>query len=338
MERSRDRAYCFVGRFIMLAAVFVVAISGATRHVPAFAQSYPTKPITVVIPNTPGGSSDPVIRLVGAKLGEAWGQQVLTEYRSGANGVVGYNAARARPADGYTLFLGNDSQVVTSPHLDPSLGYVDQHFVPVIQGVRIEYVLAVHPSVTANTVSELIDYLKANKGKVSYAHTGTASIHQLSMELLKSAGGLAFGDVLGIPYKGSGQYLIDMVAGQVQLAYGGIAQTMPHVRAGKLRAIGIGATKRLDAAPGVPAIAETYAGFETSSSWDFFAPIGTPADIVKKLNTEINSILAMPDVRERLIAQAMYPIGGPPEALSARMKADYEKWGAIIRKLNLKAE
>jgi len=322
-------------------STFIAPIAALAVGIAAFAaqaQGYPAKPITVVIPNVPGGSSDPIARFVAAKLSEAWGQQVLNEARPGANGLIGYHHARSRPADGYTLFLGNDSQMVTTPHLDPKLGYLDQHFVPVIAGVEIQYVLAVHPTIPANTVPQLIDYLKANKGKVSYAHTGTASIHQLSMEALKAAGGLAIADVVGVPYKGSGQYLIDLVAGQVALAYGGIPQTMPHVRAGKLKAIGLGATKRLDAAPGVPTIAETYPGFSTTSIWAYFAPIGTPPEIVTRLNAEINKILEMPDVRERLLSQAMYPIGGTPADLAARMKRDYEKWGALIKKLNLKGD
>lgn len=304
----------------------------------AQAQGYPSKPITIVIPNVAGGSSDPIARIVAAKLTERWGQQILLEAKPGANGLIGYHYARGRPADGYTLFLGNDSQMVTTPHLDAKLGYYDQHFVPVIAGVEIQYVLAVHPSIPVNTVPELIEHLKTNKGRLSYAHTGTASIHHLSMELLKSAGGLAVADVVGIPYKGSGQYLIDLVGGQVALAYGGIPQTMPHVKAGKLRAIGIGAAKRLDAAPGVPTIAETYPGFETTSSWNFFAPLGTPPEIVATLNGEINKILEAPDVRERLLSQAVYPMGGSPADLAKRMKTDFEKWGALIRKLELKAD
>ena len=317
----------------ILIALFLAMLPFAGAH----AQAYPSKAITVVIPNAPGGSSDPIARVVGAKLTEVWGQQVVLDHRAGANGLIGYNAARTRPADGYNLFLGNDSQMVTLPHLMANLGYYDQHFVPVIQGVNIEYVLAVHPSIPANTVPELIAYLKANAGKVSYAHTGVASIHQLSMEMLKTAGGLAVSDVVGIPYKGSGQYLVDMVAGEVKLAYGGLPQTMPHVKSGKLKAVAIGSTRRLDAAPGVPTIAETYPGFETSSSWNFFAPVGTPADIVAKLNAEINKILSAPDIRDRFISQGLYPIGGTPERLAARMKTDFDKWGGIIRSLDLKA-
>lgn len=302
----------------------------------AQSQDYPSKPIMLVIGNAPGGSGDFVGRLIGAKLTEAWGQQVLLDHRPGANGSIGYAAARVRPADGYTLFLGNDSQMVTAPHLFANVGYWDKDFDPVVQGVSIEYILAVHPSIPANSVPELIAHLKQNRGKYNYAHIGTGSIHQLSMEMLKGAAGLEVADVVGVAYKGSGQYLADLVGGQIQLAYQGIPQTMAHVRSGKLKAIAVGSAQRLDAVPGVPTIAETYPGFETSSSWNYFAPRGTPREIVLKLNVEMNKILAMPDVRERLAAQGMYPIGGSPEKLAARMKADYDKWGALIRKLNLK--
>jgi tripartite-type tricarboxylate transporter receptor subunit TctC len=316
----------------------ILALLFSAFAVCAQAQSYPSKPISLIIPAAPGGSGDVVGRVIGTKLTEAWGQQILLEHRPGANGSIGYAAARTRAPDGYTLLLGNDSQMVTAPHLFANMRYYDKDFDPVVQGVLIEYVLAVHPSIPANTVPELIAYLKANRGKHSYAHIGIGSIHQLSMEMLKSVGGLSVEDVVGVAYKGSGQYLSDLIGGQIQLAYQGIPQTMPHVRNGKLKAIAIGAAQRLDAAPGVPTIAETYPGFETTSSWNYFAPTGIPRDIVIKLNAEINKILAMPDVRERLIAQGLYPIGGSPEKLAARMRFDYDKWGAMIRKLNLKLD
>ena len=325
-------------RGCLKAAVLFILTASVCVNAHAQAQSYPSRPITVVIPNAPGGSSDPIAQIVAAKMTESWGQQVVLEHRAGANGLIGYNAARTRTPDGYTLFLGNDSQMVTTPHLMPELGYYDRHFAPVIRGVNIEYVLAVHPSIPVTTVPELINYFRANPGKVSYAHTGTASIHQLSMEMLKMAGNIPVEDVVGVPYKGSGQYLIDMVSGEVKLAYGGLPQTMPFVRSGKLRALAVGSLKRLVAAPGLPTIAEIYPGFETNSSWDYFAPIGTPPDIIAKLNAEINRILALPDVRERMLSQALYPLGGTPQELATRMKSDYDKWGAIIHKLGLKLE
>jgi tripartite-type tricarboxylate transporter receptor subunit TctC len=302
------------------------------------AQGYPNKPITLIIPFAPGGSGDAIGRLVGAKLTEAWGQQFLLEHRPGASGLVGYNIAKGRPADGYTLMLGTDTQIVTLPYFVAGLGYYDKDFDPVVRGVTIQYILAANPSIPANNVAELVAYLKANRGKHNYAHSGVGSVHHLSMELFKNVVGLDVQDLVGVAYKGSGQYMVDLVAGQVQLAYQGIPQTMPHVRSGKLKAIAVGATERLDSAPGVPAIAETYPGFETTASWNYFAPAGTPRDIVLKLNAAINAALAMPDVRERLVAQGLYPIGGSPEDLTARMKSDYEKWGAVIRKLKLKPE
>ena len=304
----------------------------------ALAQAWPQRPITVIVPIAPGGSADPIGQAVAGKLSEAFGQQMVLEHRGGANGLIAYNAARARPADGYTLLLGNDSQMVTTPHLMPDLGYWDRHYAPVIRGINVEYVLAVHPSIPAATVPELVSYLKANPGKVSYAHIGTASIHQLSMEMLKSAAGIPVEDVVGIPYKGSGQYLVDMVAGEVKLAYGGLAQTMPFVRSGKLKALAVGSLKRLDTYPALPAISETWPGFETNSSWNYFAPLGTPAAVVARLNAEINKALSSPDVRERLLGLGLFPLGGTPEALAVRMKEDYEKWGAIIRKLGLKIQ
>ena len=314
----------------------LVALVFAAAAVCAQAQDYPNKPIMLMNGNAPGGSGDFVARLIGAKLTEAWGQQVLLEHRPGANGSIGYAAARTRPADGYSLFIGNDSQMVTAPHMAANVGYWDKDFVPVVQAVAIEYVLAVHASIPANNVPELVAYLKANRGKHSYAHLGPGSIHQLSMELLKSTAGIGVDDLVGVPYKGSGQYLTDLVAGQIQLAYQGIPQTMQYVKTGKLKAIALGSAQRSSVVPGVPTIAETYPGFETSSSWSYFAPIGTPRDVVLKLNAEINRILALPDVRERLLGQGMSPIGGTPENLAARMKADYDKWGALINKLGLK--
>lgn len=313
-------------------ALMLLGISFACAQ----AQSYPDKPITLIIPFAPGGSGDAVGRLVGVKLTEAWGQQFLLEHRPGAGGLIGYNIAKARPADGYTLMLGTDTQIVTLPYFTAGMGYFDKDFDTVVRGVTIQYILAAHPSVPANNVAELAAYLKAHRGKHNYAHSGTGSIHHLSMELLKSVIGLNVEDVVGVAYKGSGQYMTDLVGGQVQLAYQGIPQTMPHVRSGKLKAIGVGALERLESAPGVPAIAETYPGFETTASWNYFVPAGTPRDIVLKLNAAINAILAMPDVRERLVGQGLYPIGGTPEDLAARMKSDYEKWGALIRRLKLK--
>ena len=304
----------------------------------AFGQSptYPIKPVRVVVPYAPGGSGDVVARTVGIKLTEAWGQQFLIDNKPGASGNIGTDFVAKAPADGYTLLLGTDIQMAINPHIYKALPFVpNRDFAPVVLGAFIEFVIAASPALPVTNLAELVAYAKRNPGKLSYASSGVGSTHHLSMEWLKSVAGI---DMVHVPYKGSGQIMPDLISNQVQLAYTGIAQTMPHVKAGKLKAIAIGAARRLDAAPGVPTIAETYPGIETNASWNFFAPAGTPRDVIAKLNAQINQVLITPDVSERLIGQGLFPIGGTPEQLSARMNADYEKWGKVVRQVGLKED
>ncbi len=300
------------------------------------AQSYPGRPVRVVVPYSAGGSGDVVARTIGAKLTEAWGQQIVIDNRPGAGGNIGTELVARAPADGYTLLLGTDIQMAINPHIFRKLPFdPDKDFAPVVQGAFIEFVLSVNPSIPAGNLPELVAYLKTQPGKHSYASSGMGSTHHLSMEWLKHVAGI---DVVHVPYKGSGQTLPDLISGQVQLAYTGIAQTMPHVKSGKLKAIAIGAARRIAAVPGVATIAETYPGVETNGSWNYFAPAGTPREIVMKINAEVNRILASPEVRERFVSQGLFPIGGTPEQLAARMKSDFDKWGAVVRTIGLKAE
>ena len=300
------------------------------------AQTYPNKPIRVVIPYPAGGSADVVARTVGAKLTEAWGQQILVDNKPGAGGNIATEFVAKSAPDGYTLLLATDIQMGINPHIYKALPYnPDRDFAFVVQAAFIEFVLSVHPSIPANNLTELIAHLKAHPGKYSYASSGYGSTHHLSMELLKSMAGI---DMVHVPYKGSGQMLPDLISGQVQLSYTGIPQTMPHVKSGKLKAIALGSAKRLDAAPGVPVIAETLPGFEANASWNYFAPAGTPREIVMRLNAEINRILNLDDIRGRLISQGLIPIGGTPEGLAERMKSDYVKWGKVVKDIGLKVE
>ena len=300
------------------------------------AQTYPNKPIRVVIPYPAGGSADIVGRTIGAKLTEAWGQQILIDNKPGAGGNIGTEFVAKSAPDGYSLLLATDIQMAINPHVYKSLPFnPDRDFAFVAQAAFIEFVLSVHPSIPANNLTELIAHLKAHPGKYSYASSGYGSTHHLSMELLKSMTGI---DMVHVPYKGSGQMLPDLISGQVQLAFTGIPQTMPHVRSGKLKAIALGSAKRLDAAPGVPTIAETLPGFEANASWNYFAPAGTPREIVMKLNAEINRILNLDNVSERLVSQGLIPIGGTPERLAERMKSDYVKWGKVVKDIGLKVE
>ena len=317
----------------MLAAALALlcALPGA-----ASAQAYPNKLVKVIVPFPAGGSGDVVSRIIGAKLSEAWGQAVVSDFRPGATGNIGAELVARAPADGYTLMLGIDTQMVVNPHMFKSLPYnPDKDFAPIVPVVFIGYAMVVHPGIPATTLAQLVAHFKANPGKYHYASLGLGSIHHLSTELFKHVAGV---DVVHVPYKGAAQTLIDLIAGEIQLVYTGLPQAMPHVKSGKIRAIALGSAQRIDAAPGVPTIAETYPGFETTSSWNYFAPAGTSREIVMKINSEVNRILAMPEVRERFNSQGLFILGGSPETLAARMKTDYDKWGAVIRSINLKPD
>jgi len=301
----------------------------------SFGQSYPSRPVHVIVPYAAGASGDLLARVIGSKLTEAWGQQVIVENKAGAAGTLGAGMVAKAVPDGYTLLVGTDAQMAISPHIQNSLPYDPNEFTPVIQAAMIEFVLSVHPSIPASALPELVAHLKANPGKYSYATPGIGSSAHLAMEWFKHTAGV---EIVHVPYRGSSQLMPDVISGVVQLTYTGLPQTMPVVAAGKLRAIAIGSAKRLAAAPDVPTIAETYPGYEANASWNFFAPKGLSRDIALKLNREINRILALPDVGGRLAEQGLIPVGGPPEVLRDRMQSDFEKWGRVVRQIGLKAE
>jgi len=309
-----------------------LALASATL---AHAQTYPVRPVTVVVPYAAGASGDLLARIVGGKLTEVWGQQIVVENKAGAAGTLGAGLVAKAAPDGYTLLVGTDAQMAISPHIQRNLPYVPDEFTPIVQAAMIEFVLTAHPSIPANTLAELVAHLKANPGKYSYATPGIGSSAHLAMEWLKSTSGV---DIVHVPYRGSSQLMPDVISGVVQLAYTGLPQTMPVVASGKLKAIAVGSAKRLDAAPDVPAIAETFPGFEANASWNYFGPKGLPQEIADKLNSEINRILQLPDVGGRLGKQGLIPVGGPPSVLRDRMRADFEKWGKIVREIGLKAE
>ena len=300
------------------------------------AQAYPNRPIRVVVPFAAGGSGDVVSRVIAAKLTEAWGRPVVSDFRPGATGNIGAEIVARSPADGYTLMLGSDSVMVINPHLAKSLPFhPEKDFSPIVPVAFVGYLLVVHPDIPATSLPQLVTHLKANPGKYHYGSNGVGSLHHLSMEVLKHVAGV---DIVHVPYKGAAQTVNDLIAGQIQITYTGIPGSMPHVRSGKVRAIAAGSAQRLDVVPGVPTIAETYPGFETTTTWNYFGPAGTPREIVMKINAEVNKFLAMPEVRERFDSQGLFILGGPPEKLATRMKTDSDKWGAAIRSINLKPD
>ncbi|GAA4337161.1 tripartite tricarboxylate transporter substrate binding protein [Pigmentiphaga soli] len=307
------------------------AVAPASR-----AGAYPDKPIRVIIPYPAGGSGDVVARYIGARLTQAWGQSIVVENVAGANGNIGAAAVARAPADGYTLLLGTDIQMSISPHVYKQLPYDPfKDFAEVVPVVSIEYILSVPASMPPSTLPELVAFLKQHPGQYNYASTGIGSFHHLWTEWLKSVAGI---EVSHIPYKGSGQIIPDLLAGRVQMAYMGVPQTLPLLKGGSLKAIATGARHRLSVAPDIPTVDETYPDGPNNAYWSFFAPAGTPAGVVAKLNAEINRILSVPEAGAYFASQGLVPMGGTSEALAARLRSDYQRWEKVIEHINFKPE
>jgi len=292
-------------------------------------QAYPAKPIRLILPFPPGGSTDIVARLIGQKLTESWGQPVLIENRPGAGGnIAAETAARAAP-DGYTLFQVNVANAIGAT-LYPKLSYdLITSFAPVIQLATTPYVLLAHPTVPAKNTAELIALAKARPGQLNYASAGGGSATHLSGELLKSMAGV---NIVHVPYKGTGPAVTALLSGEVDLYFATVPAALPLVEAKKLRALGVTSARRSPLMRDVPAIAEAgLKGYETSTWHGVLAPAATPADVVVKLNAEIARTLAQPAVKERLVGQGLDPVGGTPEQFGAYLKTEISKWAVVVK-------
>jgi tripartite-type tricarboxylate transporter receptor subunit TctC len=292
-------------------------------------QAYPSRPIRLVLPFPPGGSTDIVARLVGQKLTEAWGQPVLVDNRPGAGGNVAAEAVARAPADGYSLLQANVAHAIGAT-LYPKLGYdLVKSFVPVIQLATTPYVLLAHPAVPARNTKELVALAKSRPGQLNYASAGSGSATHLSGELLKT---LSKTDMLHVPYKGTGPALTALMAGEVDLYFTAVPAAVPLVTAGKVRALGVTSTRASALMPQVAPIADAgLKGYETSTWHGVLAPAGTPADIVQKLAGEIARMLSQPDVADRLKGQGLEPVGGTPDQFAAYLKAEIAKWAVVVK-------
>lgn len=313
--------------FIILALV----ASGA-----APAQSYPTKPVRVVVPFPPGGGTDIVARTVTPKMAEILGQPFVIENRAGAGGNIGTEAVAKSPADGYTLLVASASTAINTT-LVPNLPWAfERDFAPVVLMVVNNHLLAAHPSVPANNVRELLALAKAKPGQVTYASYGSGSSAHLTAELFKLAAGV---DLLHVPYKGAAPAVNDLLGGQVNIIFADVAAMLSHLKSGKLKPLGIGSTKRFEGLPEVPTIAESgVPGFEAGGFLGLVAPAGTPPAVIQALNAAAQKSLALPEVRDRLLALASPPVGGTPEQFASHIKGEIEKWARVIRAANIKAE
>jgi tripartite-type tricarboxylate transporter receptor subunit TctC len=299
------------------------------------AQNYPNKPIRFISPNAPGGSTTALARLIGHRLTESWGQQVIVDNRPGGNGYIGGDAlARATP-DGHTLMLISPTHIIT-PLLIPAPYDAIKDFAPVAAVSSTEFLLVVHPALQANTLQELIALAKAKPGQLNYASSGSGSPTNLVTEMFNM---MSATKMQHIPYKGGGPALIDLIGGQVQLAFQIPISAIPHAQGGRLRAIAVSGETRLVALPQTPTFTEAgLPGFRITSWYGILTTAGTPKPIVDKLSTEVARYLAMPDLKDKLLGQGMNALIASPEQFAALMKNDTAKYAKVIKTANIKAD
>jgi len=318
-------------RFIPLWFLACVALLPAAQ-----AQDYPARPLKFIVSYPPGGPADILARTLAQKLGDGLGQPVVVDNRGGANGNIGAELAAKAPPDGYTLFMMTSSHAANVT-LYPKLGYdIMRDFAHVSNVASYPLLLVVHPSVAANSVGELVALAKAKPGTLNFASAGSGGGAHLAGELFKTLAGV---NIVHVPYKGTGPALLDVVGGQVNLMFAGVSAAMPHVKAGKLRALGVSSPARLKAAPEIPTISEAgVRGYEIASWLGVSAPAGTPPRIVSRVNAEIVKISHQADFAERLAADGAELQVTSPEAFTRYVEAEVQKWGKVIRDSGTKGE
>ena len=315
------------------AIAVVLLICGAALAQGGDSGRYPTRPIRIIVPFGAGGPSDLVARTVAQKMPESLGQQVITENRGGANGIVGVEAVARSAPDGYTLVMGTTGTHGINASLFSKLPYdTIKDFAPIARFGISNYVLVAHPSLPVRTVKELLRLAKARPGQLTWASGG--GVTQLAAELFKHSAGI---DVVVVPYKGNAPAVTATMSGEVSLIFGGIAQASRLVQAGRLRPIAVSGARRSPALPNVPTVAESgLTGFEAGSWYGLLAPAATPRTIVERLNREVLRVLKLPDVRERLLAEAFEIPLDTPEEFAAHIRADVPKWAKVVKEAGIK--
>ena len=316
-------------------AVVIVSVVLAAMPPLATAQAYPAKPIRWISPWPAGGANDIFSRAIGQKIGESLGQQVLVDSRPGAAGTIGSDIAAKAPADGYTLVMGSSPTHAIAPALYPALPYDPlRDFSAVTLVGSVPNVLVLHPSVPAKTVKEFIAVAKARPGKLNFASTGNGTSQHLSAELFKFMAGL---DMVHIPYKGTAPALTELVAGQVDLAFENMPALIPHIQAGRLRALAVTTTKRSAVMPELPTIAEAaLPGYDASVWFGVFAPAGTPRPVIDRLHGEILKALQTQDLKSRMIAMGTDVSGMGPDDFSAYVRKEIPKWANLVKAAGVK--
>ena len=321
----------------MRAAIFIGVLSTLMLSESAIAQPYPTKPLRILVGFSPGGASDITTRIIGQKLSEAFGQPVVTDNRAGASGAIAARIVAASAPDGYTLLAGATSILAINPAIMSNLGYDPvRDFTPVSQIVSMPQLLVVHPSVKAGTLKELIALAKTRPGELNYSSSGSGSSSHLAIELLKHMTGI---NLVHVPFKGSGQSMPALLAGQVQMIFDPLPTSLPHAKSGKLRALAVSTVKRSPAAPDVPTAAEAgVPGYDSSLWYGLLLPAGAQPTLVAKLNKATNDALRAPDLVERFAALGAEPVGSTAAALGKTIADEMVKWGRVIKSAGIRGE
>ena len=307
---------------------------GQAWHV--HAQDYPARPVKIIVPYAPGGSTDILSRIVAQRLGARVGQSVLVENRPGANGVIGTEAVVRGPADGYTFLMMTNGQTI-NVGLNAKLPFdTEKDLVPVVNIASMPNVILVHPLQPMKSIGDLIEHAKAKPGSLSYSHAGVGSPQHLTGELFKL---VTKTNIVGVPYKGGGPAVMDAVAGQVQMVVVGVPAISQHAASGRLRALAVTSLNRSALLEGVPTVAESgYPEFDANFWIAIVAPRGVPNEVIQRMNTEANAVLKDPEIGKQFAVQGASPVGGTPAELGTFIKKDIETWKCVIREAGIKVE
>ena len=309
------------------AVLALAALSCAIASPTVWPQAFPARPVKIIVPFPPGGGADALARIMAPYLSKSWGQPVLIENKPGASGHIGAEAVATSPADGYTLLMSSTA----------SLSERNVHqFAPVTLVSASPYVITVNPKVAASNVRELIELAKKNPGKLTFGSSGTGAASHLSAELFKSMAGI---DMLHVPYKGTGQALTDLLAGQIDVMFAPAQTVMPQVQAGRLKALAVTSAKRASTLPDLPTAAESgLPGYEAIGWFGLLAPVATPNAVVAKLSVDANAVLREPEVRQKMLLLGAEPSGDTPEQFAAFIKADMAKWSKLMKERGITPE
>jgi tripartite-type tricarboxylate transporter receptor subunit TctC len=321
----------------LVAALAAAPLIALVQSFPALAQAWPSKPIRLVVPYPPGGSTDLLARTIGQKVGDSLGQTIVVDNRAGAGGMLGSDMVARSAPDGYTILLGTGATHGLTLLLSKTVPYDPvKDFTAITAAVEVPIILCVHPSIPATTAKDLVDWAKKNPGKLAFGSSGTGSPHHLAGELFKQVTGI---DMVHVPYKGAAPAVQDLIGGQIPAVFTTLSTALPHIRGGKIRAVGFVEAKRQPSVPEIPTIGESIPGYAMPASWlGFFGPAGLPEAILKRYNAEIVKAVQSPEVRAKLEAAGMPVVGTSAEEFARMVREDIETFRKIVAAAGIKPE